>query len=63
MNTIPTIETAKKILDKPLKDGDDEDYHIKFDEILEKKLMELDPKFMRAMKKTYRKSNMSRWYA
>jgi hypothetical protein len=63
MNTPMSIETAKKMLNKPLKDDDDESYHIKFDKILEKKLIELDPKFMRAMKKLYRNSNMSRWYA
>ena len=44
-------------------EGDSEDYHGTFDEILEKRLKELDPDFMKAMDEEYDQSGMSRWYA
>lgn len=56
-----TVATAKKRLAKEL--GDSEGYHVVFDTILEEKLAELDPKFLKAMKKLYRDSNEDRWYA
>lgn len=43
--------------------GDDESYHSRFDDILEERLMELDPEFMKQMKRAYKKSGMARWYA
>ena len=54
----------KKIIDrlKALED-DDEAYHGEFDLILEERLAELDPEWMKAMKKIYNDSNCSRWYA
>lgn len=56
-----TIEEAKKRLKK--EEGDSEGYHFEFDLILEERLMELDPKFMKALHKLYRSSNEARWYA
>jgi len=55
------ILLAKMILNDYL--DDDEVFHSKFDNIIEKRLMELDPKFMRAMKKIYKKSELNRWCA
>lgn len=43
--------------------GDDEAYHGYFDDILEAKLMELDPEWMTAMKKEYKNSGNRRWCA
>lgn len=56
-----TIKEARKILKEEL--GDSEGYHSVYDELVEQKLMELDPKFMKAMQKLYYESNESRWYA
>jgi len=55
------IKEAKKMLEKEI--GDDEAYHSVFDDILEKRLEELDPKFMKAMERLYEDSGMSRWFA
>jgi len=43
--------------------GDDEDYHSTFDDILEEKLMQLDPEWMTAMRQVYKDSRMRRWCA
>lgn len=43
--------------------GDDESYHAVFDGLLESKLTELDPEWMKAMTEIYGKSGMSRWCA
>ena len=56
------IEEAKAILEREL-EFDDEAYHVAFDIIIEARLKELDPKFMKAMTKLYKDSGMSRWYA
>jgi len=42
---------------------DSEIYHAEFDTILEEKLMELDPEWMKAMQEVYDKSEICRWYA
>ena len=42
---------------------DDEAYHATFDDLLEEKLMQLDPEWMRAMSKIYYESKMQRWCA
>lgn len=42
---------------------DDESYHGVFDSIIEERLAELDPEFMKEMKRLYAESGMSRWYA
>lgn len=55
------IEQAEKQL-KKYKD-DSESYHSEFDDILEARLMELDPKFMKTMQELYDKSGCSRWCA
>lgn len=39
-----------------------ESYHAEFDDILEERLAELDPDFMKAMEKLYHKSGLMRWY-
>lgn len=56
-----TIEEAKLILKK--EEDDSESYHMKFDNIIENRLMELDPKFMEALKEEYERSGNDRWYA
>ena len=43
--------------------GDDEAYHSVFDDLIEKRLMELDPEYMKAMDEAYSKSDMARWCA
>lgn len=43
--------------------GDDEQFHIVFDEALEAKLRQLDPEWMAAMDAYYESSGMCRWYA
>ena len=40
-----------------------ESYHWEFDQILEERLMELDPEWMQTMQDEYVKSGMARWYA
>jgi hypothetical protein len=42
---------------------DSEDFHFRFDQELELRLMELDPEFMLAMSEYYTTSGYSRWYA
>lgn len=56
-----TIRKAKKMLEAEA--GDSEGYHAVYDDILEGKLYELDPKFMLALKKLYEDSGEARWYA
>lgn len=56
-----TLATAKKRLAKEL--GDSEGYHSVFDDLIEEKLAEYDPKFMKALHKLYDTSGESRWYA
>lgn len=56
-----TIEEAKLYLNQF--EGDDEAYHSKFDDLLEARLMELDPEFMKAMAEYYEESGMKRWCA
>jgi ferritin-like protein len=56
-----TIEEAKKKLESHKRDS--EVFHEKFDELLEERLMELDPEFMKAMTVIYDNSGASRWYA
>ena len=57
--------TAKEIarLKKYSDDRDDEAFHSEFDDILEEKLMELDPEWMKAMQNIYGDSKMDRWCA
>jgi hypothetical protein len=55
------IEEARKILEACI--GCDEAYHSRFDDILEQRLEELDPEFMKAMNEEYEKSGMARWCA
>lgn len=56
-----TIKEAERLLKAKL--GDSEGYHVAFDSILEAKLAELDPEFMKALDKLYDDSGESRWYA
>ena len=56
-----TIEEAKKRLNNY--QGDDECFHSQFDTILEEKLMEYDPEFMKELAKFYDESGMERWCA
>jgi len=43
--------------------GDDEAFHAHFDDMIERKLRQLDPEWMKAMEKFYEKSGMDRWCA
>jgi len=43
--------------------GDAEYYHGEFDDLLEEKLKELDPEWVKAMLKIYADSGKARWYA
>lgn len=43
--------------------GDSEMYHSVFDDIIEERLMELDPDFMTALQEAYKKSGASHWCA
>lgn len=56
-----TVEQALERLSKAI--GDDEFYHSLFDDILEEKLAEYDPKFMEALQEAYENSGMARWCA
>ncbi len=40
--------------------ADDEAFHAEFDDLLEEKLMRLDPQWMRAMRTLYQVSGLSR---
>ena len=42
---------------------DAEGFHDDFDQILEAKLDELDPEFMKSMREVYDASRCDRWYA
>ena len=55
--TVLDLETLKKA------QGDDERYHVYFDRILEERIAELDPEWMKAMRDVYDKSGMGRWCA
>ena len=57
-----TIKEAHKLLNIET-NSDSEGYHATFDKIIEERLMELDPKFMKALKLMYKKSGCARWYA
>ena len=43
--------------------GDSEAFHSEFDDILEERLMELDPEWMKGVQKVYEDSRASRWCA
>lgn len=58
----PSKEVLKK-LNEYCEDRDHEGYHVEFDALLEKRLMELDPEWMETMKKVYEDSDMARWCA
>jgi len=60
--SIPTKEELTK-LHKAEGESDDEVFHAEFDDLLEKKLMELDPEWMKFMEEFYGKSGLSRWCA
>lgn len=55
------IKQATELLGKCT--GDSESYHYQFDDIIEERLGELDPEFMKAMTEEYEKSGESRWFA
>ncbi len=44
-------------------EDDSERYHSTFDSLLQYKLKQLDPEWMKAMKKIYDKSGRARWCA
>lgn len=50
-------------LDEAGIDGDDEEYHILFDTLLEQRLAKVDPAWMTMMRKRYKDSDMARWYS
>ncbi len=56
-----TIEEAEKVLEEL--QGDNESYHSNFDRIIEERLEELDPKFMKELNKIYEKHDVTFWYA
>ena len=58
----PTVSEISR-LEKYKNESDDEAYHGEFDCILEEKLMQLDPEWMKAMNKLYEDSEMNRWCA
>jgi hypothetical protein len=53
---------ANKILNESIRRDDDGRFHSDFDELIEKRLMELDPEFMCLMNDLYTQSRLSRWY-
>ena len=57
-NTEEAIKEDLLIMFK--KRGEDDSYHWWFDYIIEDRLMELDPKYMKALSKEYEDSNMAR---
>lgn len=54
-----TFEEAKARLSGL--EGDDEAYHSAYDKLIEERLGELDPEFMRKMNELYEQSGASRW--
>lgn len=58
-----TFEKAKALLRPYAENGDREAFHSRFDRLLEIRLMELDPAFMKAMADYYDSSEMARWCA
>lgn len=57
---LPTESELAKLREA---EGDAEKYHSFFDDILEERLDELDPEWMRKMREVYDKSRMARWCA
>ena len=53
--------TKEELAELKNREGDDEKYHVLFDDLLEAKLHELDPEWLAAMKEAYAKSGMARW--
>lgn len=60
-STIQAINDAIVRL-HPVK-GDSEAYHSVFDDLLEERLMELDPEYMKELQRIYNQSGESRWCA
>jgi hypothetical protein len=56
-----TIEDALNMLKG--REGDSEIYHSTFNDIIEKRLMELDPDFMTALQEVYKNFGAARWCA
>lgn len=48
---------------KAIERGDSESFHSIFDDLLEERLMELDPEWMKEMQQFYDKTEMARWCA
>lgn len=55
------IRDARKRLAE--QEGDSEGYHSEFDDIIEERLMELDPEFMTELQQLYKDSGCARWCA
>lgn len=58
-----TFKEARSQLEPHRKMADSECFHSEFDRLIEKRLDELDPSFMKKMRDYYRRSKMSRWFA
>ena len=64
--SLPTEEELSAIAALKRHDGrhhDDEAYHSEFDKVLERKLDQLDPDWMAAMRDEYKASGMGRYCA
>lgn len=59
--TEQALEEAKEKLKK--QKWDSESYHSYFDDLIEERLMELDPEYMIKMTEIYNESWEARWYA
>lgn len=57
------FEEAKHRLKDAVDNEDDEDFHSMFDDLIEERLAQLDPDFLKAMKDYYDETGMSRWCA
>ena len=58
-----SLPTPEELAALHRKRGDGEMYHGMFDDLLERKLMALDPEWMTAMQAEYERSGMARWCA
>lgn len=43
--------------------GDNEEYHVDYDVLLEKKIMEIDPEWMNALREWNNQHGLGKWYA
>jgi len=60
---VTTFEQCKAELEQIRSRSDDEEFHARFDALIQRRLAELDPEFESKMRGYYIESGMARWCA